>query len=211
MKYTHIFWDWNGTILDDSDAAFRSVNDLLRKRGMPCISKEQYYSYIDTPIIRFYEKLFDLSKVDYEEIINDFQAGYARHIAASGLMEGAERVLRHFHGLGIKQIIVSSCEQNQLVTYAAKFGISDLFDDILGASDFLAESKIERAKQYMTYKSIDPGRTLMIGDTLHDYETAAALGSDCILMASGHQTEDTLRSSGAKLIGSLSELLVHII
>jgi phosphoglycolate phosphatase len=206
MKYKHIFWDWNGTLADDSEAAYKSVNDLLAKRGMAPITMEQYYSYVDTPIIRFYERIFDLNSVDYEEILKDFQEGYVLHLPETGLMADAVSVLENFRNRGFNQMIISSCEQNQLLSYTALFGISSFFDAILGASDFLAESKIERAKQYMHEQNIAPDSILMIGDTLHDYETARALGADCILIASGHQSEDTLRSSGVPVIHFLREL-----
>jgi phosphoglycolate phosphatase len=206
MKYKHVFWDCNGTLADDSEAAYKSVNDLLAKRGMAPITMEQYYSYVDTPIIKFYERIFDLSCVNYDEILKDFQEGYVLHLPETGLMADAVNVLKHFRDRGLDQTIISSCEQNQLLSYTALFGISGFFGAILGASDFLAESKIERAKQYMHEQAIVPDSIIMIGDTLHDYETAKALGADCILIASGHQSEETLKSSGVPVIHSLREL-----
>lgn len=207
MKYTHLFWDWNGTLANDAEAAFKSVNALLDKRGMTPISLDQYYSYVDTPIIRFYERLFDLSKVDYSEILRDFTAGYERFLPESGLMENAESVLQHFRRFGKTQTIISSCEQNQLSSFTRLFGIADYFDAILGADNFLAESKTDRAGQYMRERSIPSDRILFIGDTLHDLETAQAIGADCILIASGHQNEERLLTGGVPVIHSLAELL----
>lgn len=207
MKYTNIFWDWNGTLANDAEAAFKSVNALLDKRGMPPITFEQYYSYVDTPIIRFYERLFDLSKVDYSEILRDFTAGYERFLPESGLMDNAESVLLHFHRLGKTQTIISSCEQNQLSTFTERFGIAGYFDAILGADNFLAESKVDRARKHMLERTIPFNRVLFIGDTLHDLETAQAIGADCILIASGHQNEERLLTGGVPVIRSLAELL----
>ena len=50
IKPSWVFWDYNGTLIDDVGTALESVNDMLRKRDMPCINMEQYKSYIDTPI-----------------------------------------------------------------------------------------------------------------------------------------------------------------
>ena len=67
-KYKLIIWDWNGTLYADRDISLMTVNYILDKRGMPPITLEQYYSYVDTPITRFYEHLFDMSKVSFDEI-----------------------------------------------------------------------------------------------------------------------------------------------
>ena len=55
MPLTTVIWDWNGTLADDVRVALQSVNDILARRGREPITLEQYYSYIDTPIRRFYE------------------------------------------------------------------------------------------------------------------------------------------------------------
>ena len=49
------------------------------------------------------------------------------------------------------------------------------------------------------------GETLMIGDTVHDYEVAKEIGSDCILIASGHQNYDILAKTGAEVHNTLEE------
>ena len=38
MTYTHVIWDFNGTILDDVQIGIDSVNVLLRKRGLPTVA-----------------------------------------------------------------------------------------------------------------------------------------------------------------------------
>ena len=53
-EYKVLIWDFNGTLIDDIDAALSSVNDMLIRRSLPVINFEQYASYVDTPIIKFY-------------------------------------------------------------------------------------------------------------------------------------------------------------
>ena len=42
-KYKVIFWDWNGTLLDDVLPSLNAVNDLLELYKKEKISLEQYY------------------------------------------------------------------------------------------------------------------------------------------------------------------------
>ena len=48
-------------------------------------------------------------------------------------------------------------------------------------------------------------KTLMIGDTVHDFEVAEAIGADCILIADGHQSKVKLLETGTKVYDSLEE------
>jgi len=51
------------------------------------------------------------------------------------------------------------------------------------------------------------GETLLVGDTDHDFETAAAIGSDCVLIANGHQSREKLERTGAVLLADVKDLL----
>ena len=205
MKYSCIIWDWNGTLLDDVNACLDSVNDMLTKRGLKNIDMDRYREVIGVPIKKFYEKVFDLEKYDYEEIIKDFNEGYIRHLNEVKLSDGAEELLEYFRRQGAKQIIVSSSNNSVLRANTEKYGVSGYFDEILGADDYYASSKIERAVDYLDRNSC--GKALAFGDLEHDYELAMQTGADCVLLASGHDSRHRLEKTGAIVINSLREIL----
>ena len=47
---------------------------------------------------------------------------------------------------------------------------------------------------------------VLIGDTLHDYDTAKAMGVPCILCAIGHQSKEDLLTAGVPVVGRFSQL-----
>ena len=57
MRYSHIFWDFNGTIIDDVGNALQCVNDMLERKGRQPITLDDYYTYVETPIIGFYRHI----------------------------------------------------------------------------------------------------------------------------------------------------------
>lgn len=205
MKYTHIIWDWNGTLLNDIGASLASVNDMLAIRGREPIDIDYYRECIGVPIIRFYEKVFDMEREDYSVIIKQYNEGYLRHLADCKLTDGAEEMITYFARNGAKQAIVSSSNNEQLHANVKKYGIFDCFEAVLGAADFYAGSKIDRAVDYLK-KSGNVGEILVIGDLEHDAEMAAQLGADCALITSGHENRDRLHSANARVIDSLYEL-----
>ena len=65
MKYTHIIWDWNGTLLNDISSSLQSVNDMLAMRGKDPIDIDFYRECIGVPIVKFYERVFDLENCTF--------------------------------------------------------------------------------------------------------------------------------------------------
>ena len=58
MKYSHIIWDFNGTILNDVNTGIMSVNALLRDRGLKTLdSVDDYHKVFGFPIIDYYKRL----------------------------------------------------------------------------------------------------------------------------------------------------------
>lgn len=210
MKYKYIIWDWNGTLLNDIGASLSSVNDMLAMREKDLINIAFYKECIGVPIIRFYEKVFDMEKEDYAVIIKQYNEGYLYHLKDVGLTSGAVEALEYFRSNGAKQVIVSSSNNEQVCTNVKKYGISACFDAVLGSGDFYAGSKIERAKAYLEKNNAQKGEILVIGDLEHDAEMADTLGADCILLTSGHEHPERLKKSGKPLINDLFELIKSI-
>lgn len=205
MKYTHIIWDWNGTLLNDIGASLASVNDMLAMRGKPPINIDYYRDCIGVPIVKFYEKVFDLENEDYSVIIKQYNNGYLSHLDSCGLTDGAVEVLDYFAEKGIKQAIVSSSNNEQLQINVKKYGIFERFDAVMGAADYYAGSKIERAVEYL--KADKECRVLVVGDLEHDAEMAAELGADCVLLTSGHENRERLYAAKARVISDLREII----
>jgi len=53
---------------------------------------------------------------------------------------------------------------------------------------------------------LDPAACVMVGDTDHDAEVAAALGTKCVLTTTGHQSRARLEAVCGNVIDSLAEL-----
>ncbi len=207
MKYDCVFWDWNGTLFDDALAAWSAVNDMLTVRKLPLITFEKYREYVDVPIIRFYEKVMDVSKESMEGLSVEFHSLCAKHLPENPLSCGAETLLKLFRDNGIKQYIFSSGQNKTIIPYLKRFGIDKYFDAVLGADDCYAGSKIERTENFIRKNNISPNRIVFIGDMVHDSEVASIIGSDCILVSSGHQSEDALIKTGRAVIPELSALM----
>lgn len=206
MRYKHIFWDWNGTLIDDVNNALSCVNDMLKRKKREPITLADYYKFIETPIIGFYRHILPPEELDFEKISEDFHKDYDRHIEETHLAKGAKGVLSRLKDGGAKHYIITASHTNEATSLASRYGIAEYFDTILGADNNFADSKTARALDFFKTQNIKRNDALFVGDTLHDLETAYALGIDCVLLSYGHQGEKLLFPSGCYVANSLLEV-----
>ena len=91
------------------------------------------------------------------------------------------------------QYILSAVSQWHLNSITAHFKVEHLFNERFGVSDHYAAGKIDRGIELLKYSGLDPQKTILIGDTVHDFEVAIELGISCLLLADGHQSETRLK------------------
>lgn len=206
-EYKVIIWDFNGTIIDDIDAALASVNDMLERRSLPTINFEQYASYVDTPIIKFYEHIFDdLYSMDFDIIAREFNEGYEKHLGRKPVMKHAEEALEYFNSIGKLQTVISATHIDKVNRRLKEFGLTEYFDKILAHNNLIAEDKTHLAVKYFAEKNIKAEEAIVIGDCVADYKMAKTLGCDCVLTTQGHQSRKEFALTDAVVIDSLLEL-----
>lgn len=205
MRYDCVIWDWNGTLIDDMGVSLGSVNRILADRGMPPITEADYYDYIDTPITRFYERLFDLEKTDVTQLLREFNVNYDALLDGGEVRESTRRALKAAADAGVRQIVLSAFEQNKLRRMLREYGVDGCFAAVLGADNIHCGDKTDRAREYFAAEGLSPERAVVIGDTLHDAAVAKAVGCDCVLVRGGHQGDRELEASGVPLADSAAD------
>lgn len=208
MRFEAIIWDWNGTLLNDVHIAIESINQLLRDRKLIPLNLERYLDVFMFPVQDYYEQIgFDLKNEPFEISASQFIAIYNKAVDDCGLHEDVIPLLSRLQQRGYRQFILSAMEQQTLEKTVNDNGISSFFEDLCGLSDHYAKSKVENGKSLILERGLDPERTLLIGDTTHDYDVALAIGCSCVLIAQGHQSKERLLSSGAVVFDRLDEIV----
>jgi len=205
-----VIWDFNGTIIDDTQLCLDIENEMLRERGMKAgFTMEQYREMFCFPVIDYYYKLgyrFD-GEETYDDISVQFNQEYARRFAKCRLIPGFEEKIRESIGKGYQNVIVSASRQDNLEHQCEVLGISSCFQELIGTSDLLAHGKIDRARRWLVQSGVEPEECLYIGDTTHDMETAEALGiEDYTLVACGHQSRRHLLEKTDRVVDTLAEV-----
>lgn len=207
-KLTAVVWDWNGTLLDDVDVSYRTINRVLSQNGYPPIPDlAAYREKFCFPIIQYYRNAgFDFVRTPFEEAARQYMDLYHPAAEHCSLQEGAQAVLNALQEAGLRQILLSASLQAHLEMQVARTPICPCFDRLLGIGDIYAASKQELALSFLRESGLDPQSVLFVGDSVHDFEVAQGCGSPCVLFSGGHQPSAVLAATGSLVIASLCEL-----
>ena len=208
MKYKHIIWDWNGTLLDDCDLCLQSFNISLKKRDLSQITKKKYRESFTFPVSEVYEKVgFNFVLEPYEVVSNEFVNFYEEHFYKVKLHTRDEECLSKVLSNQVSQSILSAGKQDLLDNWIKRYNLQSYFSNIFGVEDQYALGKI---KQGISLKKILPyndHEIVLVGDTKHDSEVAESMNIDCVLVDHGHVNKKRLKSTGRFVASSLNEVL----
>jgi len=207
MNYKNVIWDWNGTILNDLDTCFITLNDMLRRRSIPEITKAKYRSLFRFPVVDFYDEIgFDLTKESFDKVSVDFVTTYNKNSANLQLQPGVLETLQELNRMGVKQYVLSALEQNTLLKLLKFYKISHFFEGVAGSDNIYGEGKLRQGEKLIAKSNIDTDSSLMVGDTTHDAEIAVKLELSVVLYAGGHNSKERLEKH-AIVINDFSEIL----
>lgn len=202
-----IIWDWNGTLLNDTDICVETINCLLEDRGLPQINRKKYLENFGFPVIDYYRRIgFDFNVEPFDIPAMQYINLYTQKVEKCRLHEATLPVLNFFYSKGFNQLLLSASEVGILQTSISHFKIANFFNGLAGLDNHFATSKTEIGVQMLNSHHIKPNNACLIGDTIHDFEVAQVMGCHCILVADGHQPLSKLMETGALVVEKLNEV-----
>jgi phosphoglycolate phosphatase len=212
MKYKHIIWDWNGTLLNDTSLCTQILNESLRKRDIPEITVQQYKQKFLFPIKTFYESIgFDFDKEPFENSNNEFNAGFVDQFKSLALQPFAKDTIIKFSEKKITQTILSASRQDRLKEQVNFFDITQYLQHVVGTNNLYAHGKEYEGEKLLLTLDIPAEETIIIGDTLLDSSVAKYLKIDCALVSNGHNDIKRLKETGAFTFSDIKEFYNWII
>lgn len=208
-RSAHIVWDWNGTLLHDTDVVVESVNACLAVFEAPPITVERYREEYRIPIPDFYRQLLgrELSEPEWLRLDAAFQSHYATHAARAALTEGAADLLVSWRGAGHTQSLCSLALHDQLTPLVSRMGIAGHFTRVDGSTG--EGNRIGKAEQMARHLAalgaVPPSRTVVIGDAVDDARAAAHIGAHAVLYTGGSHSRRSLQRAGVPVVDTLAE------
>jgi phosphoglycolate phosphatase len=192
MQATFVF-DLDGTLVDTAPDLVGALNVVLALEDVKPMSTDELRHLVGHGARALIQRGLHargraVSKARFEELVGAFLGHYELHIAdESGLYADVEAVLDTLARDGHVLAVCTNKPEKLSLLLLEKMGLLSRFAAVCGADTFPVRKPdpahltgtIERAGG-------DPKRTVMIGDSRTDRETAANAGIPCILLDYGY-------------------------
>jgi len=163
----HFIWGFDGTLFDTYPVTIRAMGSALREFGRDCDPTECMAAMLDTigAALDLYALRFGIPR-------EELTASFDRHCAAAledleaRPMEGAREVLTAIREKGGKNYIFSHRRTGEIRPFLDKYGLTDLFGDLLGpdSEGFARKPAPDGILRLMVRHGMTGENTLMIGD-----------------------------------------------
>lgn len=208
MSVRHVIWDWNGTLFDDAWLSVHTVNVLLEEDGKPVLSHDDYAQRFGWPLEEYYRDIgFEFDEDSFAELCVRWYEVYRSREHECVIRDGAHAVMDEVARRGLAQSVLSAYQHDPLQGLVVQFGLDHHLDPVIGLREEDGLSKVARGREWFQSTGLGPHEALFVGDTLHDVEVAEEIGVDCLLVASGHQHPERLRSAGVPVAEDLAAVL----
>ena len=199
MDLEAIYFDLDGTLTDPKPGITRSIQYALQKLDHPTMPTEDELTWcIGPPLRASFVRLLgaetsaDLAVSYYRERFSDIG------LYENGVYDGIGDVLTQLCTSGHRLFVATSKPHVFAERIIDHFGLRDHFERVFGSElDGTRVDKSHLLEYALKQASVDPARTLMIGDRSHDMVGAKNNGMKGIGVLYGYGTRDELLDAGA--------------
>lgn len=181
MKYSGVFFDFDYTLGDATEAIVAGFLYGLHTMGYPIPTREEIRLTVGLVLKDGFTALTgETDEAKREEFTRLYRSICTpAQIATAVLCPGAEELLRTLHGQGVKLAVVSSKPGPILEKILERQGVVHLFDFIIGA-DAVKKPKPDPAGIYAALQAtgLAKDQILYCGDTVIDAGAAQNAGVD---------------------------------
>lgn len=214
MKFDTAIFDLDGTILDTLCDLRDSVNFALTKNGLPTRSTEEIRAFVGNGIRLLIERA--VPENTEEEITDncfvDFKAHYKDNSANS--TKPYDEIIDVLNGLkskGVKIAVVSNKADFAVQGLMLKY-FPDVFHFAVGEKEGVRRKPCpDSVFTAMEFLNADKNKTVYIGDSDVDIETARNSGIPCIAVTWGFRDKEVLESLNPEYIIDKPSQITEII
>jgi phosphoglycolate phosphatase len=194
-----LFFDLDGTLSDPSDGITRSVQHALKCLGRPYPGKSELQHYIGPALRWTFPRLLG---TDDNDLVETAIGYYRERYETIGLFEnevypGVPELLQRLRDDGYPLYVVTSKPTVYSDRIIERFGLDRFFIDVYGPElDGRFDEKRELVEFILRERSLDPTRTIMIGDRARDVESGRTNGTRTMGVTYGFGSVEEIAAAG---------------
>ncbi len=186
MKNKLLVFDFDGTIINTSQALTMAINEILSRYGLPPVDVREVKRAVGGGIQSTLRKLF--GQKYHEGLVEEFRALYPEYLETHvRVYEGMDEAIRGLYESAYKMTILSNGSTPFMERMLEKFGLREYFHLIVGIDKGFPPKPDRTALLYiMELMNSSPAYTVFIGDSEYDIMTARNAGVSVIFVTWGY-------------------------
>lgn len=206
-------FDWNGTILADTEAIVAAANEIIIEYGGKKIDRRVYQEEFRFPAEEFYnDQGCDPTMLDGPEAPAMFHAAYEYAARNARTRKGARAMLDFLETECIERIILSNHIIPSINAQLERLSLTEKFSEVLAHTDHsvthIGNTKIAWMQEYLELTGIPASESLIVGDSPEDIGIGKEFGMQTVGIKDGYFSTQRLRAARPDhLIGSLYEII----
>jgi HAD superfamily hydrolase (TIGR01509 family) len=195
MKFAHLIFDFDGTLVDSRNDIADAQLYALAHLGVTHFRREDLFPHIGKSLEVTFTRLLPPS---LHRRIPEAARLYAeyyrpRALKSTRLFHGVQETLETLHGMGIGLAVASTKRGDGILRATEHFGITHLFAQLQGSDGIPFKPAPDVIHRVLEGQGWSPQRTLMVGDTDVDILAGKAAGVATCAVTYGSLNEEELR------------------
>jgi len=211
MRYRAVIFDLDGTLLDSIAGIADSANFLLKKKGYPVFSQEEYKKFVGDGLEKLiYRMLPQKERNNIDRYVQEYRAVYRKKWQRkTRIYNGIQELLHSLSRNNIKKAVLSNKSDEYVKIMVNKLLPEHYFEIIWGERSGIPRkpdplAALEIARQFV----VNPDQVLFVGDSGIDMDTAKNAGMVPVGVAWGlREAEELLAHGACRVINQPLDLL----
>ena len=195
MKYVLVIFDLDGTVLDTLKDLSSAVNFALEKHGFPPRTLDEARRFVGNGVANLIARALpeDTLEAERAHVLADFKARYREHINdRTHPYPGIPELLRALRRAGVR-VGINSNKFDQALQNLCRIHFPGLYDVGAGEAEVTPKKPDPAAaRRMMEAFNASPARTIYIGDSAVDLNTARNAGCDAAWVSWGFRRREEM-------------------
>ncbi len=210
-----VAFDWNGTILSDTNAVVRAESEVLKHFGHPPTNLKEYHALFTIPI-RSYWIAMGLDPVHFDENSAEIERIFLYHYepeeSKCRARSGAREILSWLKANEIDRVIFSNHIVPHIQKQLVRLKLEHLVDTVLARktgerTHHHNNFKDKMLCEYVQAHNFSPQEVITVGDTIEEIEIGKKFGYHTVALTGGYQNTKRLRiAKPDHLIANLADI-----